>query len=728
VTVARRSLAVSEEHRALADAARRWTETHCPPAAARRALDAEVEAIPDIWGELVGLGWLGLHVDDAHGGEGYGLAELVVVVEALGRALAPGPFVPTVLASAAIQRLGTGEQRAAFLPGLVDGSTVGAVGVGAGPPLRVEDHGRGLWLAGRVAPVLGAELAGVFVLPVPAGWCVLRRDEIAAVEPLPSVDRTRRVGAVEVDGAVVADDRLLSDPGAVDDLAAVILGAEAVGAADRCLEVAVEHANQREQFGRPIGQFQAVKHACADLLLAVEQARSAVWDAARGGPEEEQALAAAVAGALAPEAAFTAAKGCIQVLGGIGFTWEHDAHLFLKRAASVRSLLGGPARWRRRALDLARRQVRRAQTVDLPDEAEAHREAVRSFLADLRQGDKATWNDRIAEAGYLAPHWPKPWGRDAGPVEQLVIDEEFRAASVRRRHLQVGAWVLPTLIAHGSPEQQERFIPPTLRGELSWCQMFSEPGAGSDLASLTTRAQRTDGGWLLTGQKVWTTMAASADWGLCLARTDADAPRHEGITCFLVDMSSDGLDVRPLRELTGQAMFNEVFMTDVFVPDDLVVGAVNDGWRCSRTTLENERVSMGSGSSFGLGLEGLLGLADRLAAETHDGAVALDTVGGLVVEAAALAALGARMTRRAVAGLGGGPEASVRKLAGVEHEQRVQEVGLGLLGAAGAAEEGEAAQWVAGFLGNRCLTIAGGTSEIQRNVIAERLLGLPRDP
>ncbi|HVM41600.1 MAG TPA: acyl-CoA dehydrogenase family protein, partial [Acidimicrobiia bacterium] len=289
-------------------------------------------------------------------------------------------------------------------------------------------------------------------------------------------------------------------------------------------------------------------------------------------------------------------------------------------------------------------------------------------------------------------------------------------------HLQVGAWVLPTLVAHGTPEQQERFIPPTLLGEITWCQLFSEPGAGSDLAGLSTKAVRGDDGWLVSGQKVWTTFAHQSDWGMCLARTDPDAPKHDGISCFLVDMRSEGIDIRPLRELTGWEMFNEVFLNDVYVPNDLVVGAVNDGWRVGRTTLENERVSMGSGSSFGLGVETLLGLVP------DDDPVANEHLGRLVAEAQSLAVLGLRMTMRAVSGVEAGPESSVRKLLGVEHDQEVQEFGLGLHGAAGAVREGDAESWVTGFLANRCLTIAGGTSEVQRNVIAERLLGLPKDP
>jgi len=232
-------------------------------------------------------------------------------------------------------------------------------------------------------------------------------------------------------------------------------------------------------------------------------------------------------------------------------------------------------------------------------------------------------------------------------------------------------------------------------------------------------------GWRVSGQKVWTTFAHQTDYGLLLARTDAAAEKHEGITCFVVDMKSPGIDIRPLRELTGADMFNEVFFDDVFVPDDCVVGAVNDGWRVGRTTLQNERVSMGSGSSFGWGVEMLLGM---LAPDRADrDAVVADAVGHLLAEAQAMAVMGFRMTARSVSGMEPGPESSVRKLIGVEHEQRVQEVGLDLVGATGAVAQGDAATWANAFLANRCLTIAGGTSEIQRNVIAERLLGLPKD-
>jgi alkylation response protein AidB-like acyl-CoA dehydrogenase len=579
-------------------------------------------------------------------------------------------------------------QRKQWLPGLADGSIIGGIAVD------------GLAIGGTDVVIAFDE----------DGWTLLDDVERAPSSP---VDPTRALGRVTGTSARGDGDALT--------IALALIAAECAGGAAWCVETASEHARVREQFGRPIGQFQGVKHRCADMLVALEQARAVAWDAVRPGAPSPS-LAAAIAAAVAPDAFFRCAKDCIQVLGGIGFTWEHDAHLYLKRAMSLVALTGGHRTWDARVFALAHDGARRSLDLALPPEAEPIRDAVRAELAELTSHEQSEWRRLLAERGYIAPHWPKPWGRGAGALEQLVIDEELRHAHVRRPHLQVGAWVLPTLIEHGTPDQQATFIPPTLRGELPWCQLFSEPGAGSDLASLSTKASRVDGGWMLTGQKVWTSFAHEAAWGLCLARTDPTVPKHEGITCFLVDMQSDGIEIRPLRELTGLAMFNEVFLTDVFVPDELVVGAPGDGWRAGRTTLANERVSMGSGSSFGFGVQMLLGLA-----EGRDDAAPAE-IGALLAEAHSLAVMGLRMTARAVSGADPGPESSVRKLLNAEHDQRVQELGMSLHGWQAMATDGDAGTWISGFLANRCLTIAGGTSEVQRNVIAERLLGLPKDP
>jgi 3-oxochol-4-en-24-oyl-CoA dehydrogenase len=728
------TIAIGDDHLALHDTVRRFTDARCASAVVRAAVDADAEALPPFWDELAGLGWLGLHLPEDVGGEGYGFAELAVVLEGLGWASAPGPFLPSVWASAAIH---AGGGDGALLTELAAGRAIGAVAYG--PALDGDTGANGaLLVTGTTGPVLCGALANVVVLPVAVDgeerWCIVRASAITAT-PVESLDPTRRLATLTVDGAAVpATDQLPSlDRTRVGQLGATLVAAEAAGGAGWCVEAASAYAAVRRQFGRPIGQFQGVKHRCANMLVAVEQARGVAWDAAvalDGDAADEAALSTAAAGAVALDGFADVAKDCIQVLGGIGFTWEHDAHLYLRRAMAMRQLLGGGGPWRRATADAAIAGVRRHLSLDLPPEAETWRAEVRAFTDEVAARPKDEWRARLVESGYFVPHWDPPWGRAAGAVEQLVIDQELRRAHIRVPHLQVGAWAAPTIAAHGTLEQQERWVRPTLLGEIAWCQLFSEPEAGSDLAALTTTATRTEGGWLVNGQKVWTSMAKEADWGICLVRTNAQAPKHLGITYVIVDMRTPGIDIRPLREMTGLEMFNEVFLDDVFVPDDCVIGEVDGGWPLARTTLANERVSMGSGSSFGGGIEALLGLVgERLERKQLEAdALLLDQLGALVAEAHSVAVLGLRSTQRSLSGAKPGPEASVRKLLGVEHDQRTQELGLALLGPEGATTIGAAAQWTFGFLANRCLTIAGGTSEIQRNVIAERLLGLPRDP
>src|SRR5699024_11771534 len=324
------------------------------------------------------------------------------------------------------------------------------------------------------------------------------------------------------------------------------------------------------------------------------------------------------------------------------------------------------------------------------------------------------------ETGYLMPHWPKPYGVDATPAQQLAIDAALDEAGVTRPDMVIGTWAVPTILQHGTTEQQQRLVDPTLRGEIVWCQLFSEPGAGSDLASLRTNARRVDGGWVLSGQKVWTSLAETAHWAICLARTDQEAPKHAGLTYFLVRMAAPGVTVRPLREITGRAVFNEVFLDEVFVPDSDVVGEPGDGWRLARTTLANERVSLTSGSALGEGVERLI------SADENGVSVDPDTLGGLVAQGSAASLLELRATLRRLAGDQPGAESSVSKLVGVRHRQQVAETSLDTLGtAASAVDEGTSAAQHE-FLLSRCLSIAGGTTQVLLNVVGERLLGLPR--
>ena len=703
------SIGISEDHAALAETARRWAEQVVGAAGRRHGLEDEAGsdgAAAKVWSEMVDLGWPVLHAPEADGGQGFGIADLAVVLEEMGRAGVPGPLLPTALAVAVLVDGGESEASREWVPRIAAGATAA---VAFASPVE----------GSTCRNVLGAAGASVVIVPDGDGWRAVASDDLSC-GPSRGVDLVRGVADVTVEPDLglpidISADRVL-------DLATVLLCSEAVGIAAWCVDTAAEHARNRVQFGRLIGQFQGVKHRCADMLAALELARAAAWDAGRGGEPDEQRLAIACAGAVVPDAVVGVAKDCIQVLGGIGFTWEHDAHLYLRRAIATRALLPGTAE---RAIDVQEAVaggIVRSLPMALPAEAEDARGVVRSWIDELRALPREAWNHKIADDGYLTPHWPVPWGRGASAVEQVVIDQEFRAAGVRRPHLQVAAWALPTLLAHGTTEQQQRWVGPSLRQEIMWCQLFSEPEAGSDLASLRMRAVRDGDGWRLTGQKVWTSMAHTAQWGICLARTDPDRPNHDGITCFFIDMATDGIDIRPLREINGDAWFNEVFFDEVFVPDDCVIGAVNDGWRAGRTTLANERVSMGSGASIGDGVLALAGLL-RDDASAHD----RSRVGQLLAREAALAALRNRMTIRSLAGADAGPEASVVKLLGVIHDQDVQEAGVELLGPDAAAAEGSAARWVSSFLWNRSLTIAGGTSEVQRNVIGERLLGLPRD-
>jgi alkylation response protein AidB-like acyl-CoA dehydrogenase len=734
------SLAISEEHEALEATSRRWLDAHCPPSVPRALLDAQDDELQPVWKEVAAQGWLGIHLPERWGGQGYGLFELAVVLEQAGRALLPGPLLPTVVLSALVAEAGTEQQAGDLLPGLADGSSVGALSLG---PARLEVVGRGedgaIVVSGTLRPVLGSSTATVVLAPArdgdgPPVWCLLDVGPgrgAATLDPLESLDPTRRVGAVVVESFTVDAGRQLPALTAerVRAVSVALAAAELVGGARWYLETASEYAKVRQQFGRPIGQFQAVKHRLADMLVRVEQITALAWDAALAAssePSEESTLAIGTTGAMVFDGYVDCAKDCVQLLGGIGFTWEHDAHLHLKRALATRQLLGGADQFLPEVVELALAGTRRSLAADLPEDAEKVRAELAPLFEELAALDGDDRRRSLVDAGLVVPHWPRPWGRDAGAVEQLVIDEQLAAAAISRPHLGVGAWALPVIIGHGTEEQGRRWVGPTLMGQIKWCQLFSEPGAGSDLASLTTRAERVDGGWSLTGQKVWTSMARDSEWGICLARTDPTAPKHEGITYFIVDMASKGLDIRPLREITGDAMFNEVFIDALFVPDDCVIGEVNDGWKIARATLANERVAMSSGSTFGIGIESLLHLALRQEGPLSAGLGV--KLGTLLVEAQSLALMGHRSMLRTLAGTDPGAATSVRKLLGAEHEQRVQEMGLVMFGSEGATLDGYAKRWAHGFLVTRCLTIAGGTSEIQRNVIAERLLGLPRDP
>lgn len=557
-------IGITEEHRELARAVRGWLARAVPPGEVRSLLDADAPACPGArpahWDGLAEQGLLGIHLPEAYGGGGGDLLDLAVVLEEAGRAALPGPYLASALASAVLHASGAGDALHApgageLVRGLAAGRRIGAVALGPGTLTAVARED-GHLLDGEPPPVLSGVEADLLLLPAASAtgtrwFAVDTATRGLTVRPHRSADPTRPTAAVRADRVLVPAGRALpADSGLVRDLAAVLLAAEACGTAARSLETAAEHAKVREQFGRPIGRFQGVKHLCADMLVRVEQARALAWDAARaaGEPQEVRGLAAALAAATALDAAYSCAKDAIQILGGIGFTWEHDAHLHLRRALVARQLLGPGDDHRQRAVRLAAGGVRRELILELPETAAAYRSAARDAVAAARGLDPGAARRALAPAGYAAPHLPEPYGLGAGPVQQLAVQQELREQGVKLSGLGIATWVVPSLIAHGTPEQQDRYLLPTLRGDLLWCQLFSEPGAGSDLASLRTRAERTPEGWRINGQKVWTSAAQWADHGILLARTDPDAPKHQGLGYFLVDMkNTEGIDIRPSR-------------------------------------------------------------------------------------------------------------------------------------------------------------------------------------
>ena len=695
------SIGITDEHVELAASLRKWGSSLGGVDASRAAESEPGAAFADVLGAAAEMGVTTIGLDESLGGGGGSPLDVAVALEACAHELVPGPLLGAAVAA---HLLGDVDELA---PGLADGSVV-------------------------VALCLDASLSAVWDTPSATHLLAPDEDDAWSLVPVTDVrlvhglglDLSRRFGSAEPSSSATA----VALPSLSGDLvrrtAITFAAAEAAGLARWCLATAVEHAKVREQFGQRIGAFQAVKHLCAEMLETAESVTAVAWDVACAstGSEEQWAFAVDVAQAVALDGAVANAKTCIQVLGGIGFTYEHDAHLYLRRALSLRALLGEADAAALRLTDRAVSGVRRQVDVDLEGRDDAVRPAIRTRVEDIASAPADQRRAALVESGYLVPHWPAPAGLGADAVSQIVIDQELARAGVTRPDIVIAGWALPTILEHGTDEQRERFVRPSLQGDLVWCQLFSEPGSGSDLASLRTRAEKVDGGWRLSGQKVWTSVAERADWGICLARTDPDVPQHKGISYFLVDMKrSRGIDVRPLREITGEALFNEVFLDDVFVPDDCLVASPGDGWRLARTTLANERVAMAT-SRLSKSTE----RAVELACSRELSVAERVRVGHGVALATVCSLLGVRTVLRSLEGQGPGAESAVAKLLGVRNRQDGSELVVELQGGAvvNPSEELRADVWE--MLNTRCLSIAGGTTQILRNVAGERILGLPR--
>ncbi|KBN64869.1 acyl-CoA dehydrogenase family protein [Mycobacterium tuberculosis] len=730
------SIAIIPEHYELADSVRSLVARVAPSEVLHAALESPVENPPPYWQAAAEQGLQGVHLAESVGGQGFGILELAVVLAEFGYGAVPGPFVPSAIASALIA---AHDPQAKVLAELATGAAIAAYALDSG--LTATRHGDVLVIRGEVRAVPAAAQASVLVLPVAIEsrdeWVVLRNDQLE-IEAVKSLDPLRPIAHVRANAVDVSDDALLSNltMTTAHALMSTLLSAEAVGVARWATDTASAYAKIREQFGRPIGQFQAIKHKCAEMIADTERATAAVWDAARalddaGESSSDVEFAAAVAATLAPATAQRCTQDCIQVHGGIGFTWEHDTNVYYRRALMLAACFGRGSEYPQRVVDTATTAGMRPVDIDLDPSTEKLRAQIRAEVAALKAMPREPRTVAIAEGGWVLPYLPKPWGRAASPVEQIIIAQEFTAGRVKRPQIAIATWIVPSIVAFGTDNQKQRLLPPTFRGDIFWCQLFSEPGAGSDLASLATKATRVDGGWRITGQKIWTTGAQYSQWGALLARTDPSAPKHNGITYFLLDMKSEGVQVKPLRELTGKEFFNTVYLDDVFVPDELVLGEVNRGWEVSRNTLTAERVSIGgSDSTFLPTLGEFVDFVRDYRFEGQFDQVARHRAGQLIAEGHATKLLNLRSTLLTLAGGDPMAPAAISKLLSMRTGQGYAEFAVSSFGTDAVIGDTERlpGKWGEYLLASRATTIYGGTSEVQLNIIAERLLGLPRDP
>jgi alkylation response protein AidB-like acyl-CoA dehydrogenase len=735
------ALAVTTEQQQLADAVSRFAARHAPVDKTRAAFDCIAAGeLPPWWDELTANGFHTVHVGEDLGGQGGTLVDMGCVIDAAAAALLPGPLLATATAIA----VAATAPSSALLADLAGGSTAVVI-----LPEHSDIHAlrtdTGWLLTGGTESALGLCSAQHILLTARCDdgatrWFVVAADAAGCtVDQQRGTDLCTDIGALTLNNvALQSDSELVGiDTERARCIVVALAACADAGTVRRCAEEATEYIRTREQFGRPIGSFQALQHKAAGLRVNAELAAAAAWDAVRAADESlaQHQLAAAVAARMALAPAPELALDALLMFGAVGYTWEHDAHLYWRRATSLAASVGSATRWTR---EVGQRTLthKRSTTVELGDietELRARVAAVLDQAAllanehptdDRRDAGLARGSQRniLAEAGLAAPQLPAPWGVGASAVQQVIISEEYaKRPAVVRPSLGIAEWILPTILNHGTDAQRERFAWPILRGELRWCQLFSEPGAGSDLASLSTRAVKVDGGWLVNGRKIWTSLADQAHFGALLARTDPEVRKHQGISYFLVDMSWPGVEVTPITQSSGRREFSEVLLTDVFVPDDMLVGRPGDGWTLALSTMAVERTAIGNYVEH-----------DRTGALRHvaeaDGPEqdsALRALGDVEAYSTAIKMMVLRETLRQVQGQQPGPTSSMAKYAMVTLLRLASASTLAVTGRLAMLEQSEPAIFQPYFDAPAEL-IGGGTAEIQLTIIASMILGLPQ--
>ncbi|MBI4694415.1 MAG: acyl-CoA dehydrogenase [Gammaproteobacteria bacterium] len=724
------------------------------------------------WAAIAELGWTGILVPEAAGGLELGLADAAIVAEELGRVVAPEPFVETAIAATALAALGTTPAIEELLSGIAAGTAIVVLSTGARDVdelPRVESQDGNCVLEGIARHVPLAEAADAVLLACRVGG---RAALLHLPRTTPGIDRLRAECAdgshhttLRFESTTLPAAALLASGPEADaalavagDAARLLTAAYAQGLASAALDLTRAYLGTRVQFGRRLGSFQALQHRAVDLLLHRELT-AATLDAvleeytASADPLERTVLASRAAHrALVGAVAIT--RDAVQMHGAIGFTQECDVGLYLNRALVLAARCGHAGGQLARVARLASARIEAvtatggARSVQAPADGdwealsdEDFRTLVRAWFeaeypADLRYPPRRLhWNEikewslKLSRQGWLAPNWPREYGgMGLGPSKLMVFIEEQERWGVARAPDMGITMVGPLLIKHGTPEQRSAYLPKILAGENIWCQGYSEPNAGSDLASLRTEAIIDGDDFVVTGQKTWTTLAQDATHIFLLVRTDKAAKKQAGISFLLVDMNTPGITVRPIRNLAGNPEFCELFFDAVRVPRANLVGEMNKGWTIAKALLGFERVFLGSPKQSQYALQRLARIATERGLFAD--AAFSERYTRLRLDVLDLEAFYRRFAAIVKSGGTLGPEVSLLKIWATETYARLTEAMLeaagpdgGTLGqvAFGASE----IDAVAAFYNARPATIYGGANEIQRNIVAKGVLDLP---
>lgn len=760
----------NDDQTMIRDQAERLIQDHISGKLLRNLLDSNDHFDRKLWHLSSEMGWTATLVPEQYHGLGLGYPELCIIAEQLGRSVAAIPFsLSSATVVEALIQWGSGEQKQAHLPLLASGAKIGCLGfsegMDSGVPEILSTELRDGKLSGKKIAVSGAavaHLAIIYALDVAQSKPVLAVVDLTSPgitrEPGEFLDNNRNIANLVFDSAPaqILENTSCESMQRLLDISATVLAFEQVGGAQSCLEMAREYALERQVFGQPIAKFQAIKHNLADMYSLHQLAKGAALKALQSLQHfsEDLTQSAAAARIAAIKAYDYCAKENIQIHGGIGITWESDCHLHYRRARSLALEIGSRRYWEQRCVAaLQQKNPEDNQDANPPqdDPVANYRQQVKAWLQEhapkyspaAMQGlsseeqlKKAReWMALRQQHGYSGIALPQEYGGGGKTIiEKMVFEqEELRYETPSHFFHITHGMPVPIMLSRATEAQKQTYVPPALKGETLWCQLFSEPAAGSDLAALQLTSRRDGDGWILNGQKVWTSWAQLADYGIIVTRSDPTVSKHAGLTFFFIDMKSPGVEVRNIRKLAGKSEINEVFFTDVRVPDENRLGAVGEGFRVAIETLMIERYSASDPAFYGPKISDFIAIAQSATVNgkpaIEDGSVQ-QAIAESFADEQGLCSIQERAFAAMVAGQEPGAEGSITKLVSANKRQRLSSFAMDWMGPAAIQVSEHANQrsnaqlsWLQ-VPGGR---IAGGTDEILRNTIAEKILGLPQD-